>query len=146
MNISYCYMTAEDIPKISEMEKRYFGQPWSAEGIRHYFDEGLALFIVARDEKETVGYACVACAADEGDLVSIAVDEDYRQKGIAAELLDIACGELKKEGVSKLFLEVRESNVPARKLYEKRGFLEAGRRRGFYSNPKEDAVLYDINL
>lgn len=156
MEISFYEMSYEDIPQIAAMEARYFGQPWSEAGIGHYMDAGNTLFLVAKDNSKVlnadehltrvVGYCAVMCVLDEGDLVSIAVDEEYRQMGIARDLLDIAYGMLKEAEVAKLHLEVRESNAPAIGLYESEGFVQDGKRPGFYSNPKEDALLYTKEL
>ena len=142
MNITYSYMTEADIPAVAELERKVFSQPWSEEGLKHYLDVGLTLFIVAKEENNLAGYAAVLSILDEGNLVSIIVDEDYRQCGIATEILDILYEELKKEKVTSLNLEVRESNLAAIALYEKEGFEKVGRRKGFYDKPKEDALLY----
>ena len=97
----------------------------------------------ARDlPKKVVGYAAVFCAADEGNLVSIGVDKEYREIGIATELLDIAYGMASDRGVTSINLEVRESNIPAISLYEQEGFERVGKRPGFYRNPDEDALIY----
>lgn len=146
MEISYFELSEEDIPQMAEMEKLYFGQPWSEASIGHYMEQGNTLFLAAKDmngsEPRLAGYCALLCVLDEADLVSIAVDEKYREMGIAGELLDIAYGMLKDAGVFKIHLEVRESNFPAISLYEKEGFERVGLRKGFYDKPKEDALLY----
>ena len=98
--------------------------------------------MVARNGQAVVGYIAILCILDEGNLVSIAVHEDCREMGIASELLDIAYGKAAERGVASIHLEVRESNEAAIGLYEKEGFSEVGRRKGFYSKPEEDAILY----
>ena len=92
--------------------------------------------------RKVVGYAAILCAADEGNLISIGVLEEYRQMGIATELLDIAYEMAAQRGVTSINLEVRESNHAAVHLYEKEGFVKTGKRPGFYRNPTEDALLY----
>ncbi len=92
--------------------------------------------------RRVVGYAAVLCAADEGNLVSIGVEEDCREMGIATELLDIAYEMALERGVTSINLEVRESNEPAITMYEKEGFVKVGKRPNFYRNPTEDALLY----
>jgi len=84
----------------------------------------------------------VLCAADEGNLVSIGVDDEFREMGIATTLLDIIYEMALERGVTSINLEVRESNVPAISLYEKEGFEAVGKRKNFYRNPTEDAILY----
>ena len=92
--------------------------------------------------RKVVGYAAILCAADEGNLVSIGVLEECRRMGIATELLDIACEMAAQRGVASINLEVRESNLPAVRFYEKEGFVKTGKRPNFYRNPAEDALLY----
>ena len=96
----------------------------------------------AAPPRRVVGYAAVLCAADEGNLVSIGVEEDFREMGIATELLDILYEQALERGVTSINLEVRESNEAAISLYEKEGFERVGKRPDFYRNPSEDAVLY----
>ena len=142
MEIKYFHVTEEDAPAIAEMEEKYFGQPWKAENIIKYLDAGSMIFICAKAGEKLIAYSAVLVTLDEADLVSIAVEKDYRNMGIARELLDISYGLAAEQGVEKLHLEVRESNGPAISLYESEGFLQDGRRKGFYSNPREDALLY----
>ena len=139
-------MQEGDIKNVAHLEEKYFSQPWSEDGLRHYLENGQTLFIVAKHDNEVAGYAAVLCAADEGNLVSIAVDEEFRNMGIAREILDILYEELVKNGVEKIFLEVRESNEAAISLYRSENFEEIGKRKGFYEKPKEDALLFMRNL
>lgn len=145
MEIKYFEMAYEDIAQISQMELRFFSTPWSEASIAHYAEAGNTIFVVARPKEApsvVAGYAAVLCAADEGNLVSIGVHEDYRRMGIAAELLDICYELARKRGVASINLEVRPSNAGAIQLYEGEGFSQVGRRPSFYRNPTEDALLY----
>lgn len=142
MEIGYFELSYEDIAQISEMEQSYFGQPWSESSIATYAEKGNTIFVVARRGQEVVGYIAILCILDEGNLVSIAVHEECREMGIATELLDIAYEKAAERGVASINLEVRESNEAAIALYEKEGFVQIGRRKGFYSKPAEDAILY----
>ena len=143
MEISYFEMAEEDIPCIAAMEQQFFSQPWKEESIGHYMEAGNTLFLVAKDpQKNIVGYLALMCILDEADLVSIAVDEDFRNMGIAREMLDIAYETAAESGIVKIHLEVRESNLPAIKLYESEGFVKDGIRKDFYDKPKENAILY----
>ena len=143
MKISYFEMSYDDIETVAAMEKKYFSQPWKAESICHYKDLGNTIFLVAKDESGRVrAYSALMCVLDEADLVSIAVDEDFRAMGIARELLDISYEMAGERGVKKVHLEVRESNAPAISLYESEGFARDGIRKGFYDRPREDAILY----
>ena len=157
--IRYYELAYEDIEQISRMEQAFFSIPWSEASIAHYAQAGNTVFVVARSEepyipekdcpetaggrpRRVVGYAAVFCAADEGNLVSIGVDPDYREMGIGRELLDLSCEMAMDRGITSINLEVRESNTPAIALYEQEGFVCTGKRPSFYRNPTEDALLY----
>ena len=155
MEIGYYELAYDDIEQISAMEREFFSIPWSEASIAHYAEAGNTIFVVARSgedyvrpgtgasgPKKVVGYAAIFCAADEGNLVSIGVDKKYREMGIATELLDIAYEMALDRGVTSINLEVRESNIPAISLYEQEGFEQVGKRKGFYRNPDEDALIY----
>lgn len=146
MEISYFEMNEGDIPGAVELERENFSQPWSEAGMAHYMESGSTIFVCAKHEDKLVGYGAVLRVLDEADLVSLVVDEPYRNMGIAAEILDILYDLARKKGVSKLHLEVRKSNESAIWLYEKEGFRKVGERRGFYERPKEDALLYTKEL
>lgn len=142
MEIGYYELTYDDIEKVSQMEREFFSTPWSEASIAHYMEAGNTIFVVARHGEETIGYAAVMCVLDEGNLVSIGVHDDYRQMGIASELLDIVYDMAHDRGVTSINLEVRTSNDAAIALYEKHGFVQNGRRKDFYRDPKEDALLF----
>ncbi len=142
MEIGYYELTYDDIEKVSQMEREFFSTPWSEVSIAHYMEAGNTIFVVARHGEETIGYAAVMCVLNEGNLVSIGVHDDYRQMGIASELLDIVYDMAHDRGVTSINLEVRTSNEAAIALYEKHGFVQNGRRKDFYRDPKEDALLF----
>ena len=146
MEIGYYELHYDDIAQISQMEQAYFGQPWSESSIAAYAEKGNAIFVVARSGQDVVGYIAVLCILDEGNLVSIAVHDDYRNMGIASELLDIAYERALGRGVMSINLEVRESNTAAVMLYRKSGFAPIARRKAYYRDPKEDAVMMQVSL
>ena len=128
---------AADIPVLAALEAEIFSDPWTAETIAHH----LADFTVAREEDVLVGYYCLSHVLDEGSLDIIAAAPAHRRRGIADALLDAAWTETQALSLAFLTLEVRASNAPALALYEKHGFARVGLRRGYYSHPKEDAIL-----
>ncbi len=142
MDISYFELSYDDIEQVSALERKFFSQPWSEAGIGHYMDAGNTVFIVAKHGETVAGYAALMCILDEGNLVSIGVDEGFRRMGVASELMDILYEQGWKRGVRSIHLEVRKSNQKAISLYEKQGFKQSGIRKGFYSRPAEDALLY----
>ena len=87
------------------------------------------------------GYGCIQLAADEGDLLSVAVRKELRGAGIGASLLDALLAEAAQKGARRIFLEVRESNVPAIRMYERAGFQQVGIRKNYYTDPVENALL-----
>ena len=93
-----------------------------------------------------VGFLIARQAAAEWELENIVVAEEFRGRGIGTELLKELLTEAQKANSDAVFLEVRESNTASRRLYEKLGFHETGRRRDYYSNPTEDAILYGRTL
>ena len=92
-----------------------------------------------------LGYAVVWIVGNKADLHWLEIFEDFRQRGLGKEFLKLLLEELKKLGVKKLLLEVSESNIPAFRLYKNLGFLETGRRKGYYPDGS-DAVLMEIPL
>ena len=102
-----------------------------------------AIFLVAtRQNPETVaGYVIARVVAGEADVLNLAVSPPDRGHGLGGELLDAGLAAVVGRGVREVFLEVRESNVAALALYESRGFKTVSRRKGYYRNPVEDALL-----
>lgn len=95
---------------------------------------------------EVVGYVVGWCAAGEAELMNLAVAPGWRRRSLGAELLDWAMRRCGRLGARRMFLEVRASNEKARRLYERHGFRQAGRRRGYYANPREDALVLAADL
>ncbi|MBR4490656.1 ribosomal protein S18-alanine N-acetyltransferase [bacterium] len=87
------------------------------------------------------GFLILSTVLDEAEIIEIAVSEDLRKKGIASELMREIFDWCQKNGIIRIFLEVRESNLPARECYKKFGFSEDGQRKNYYRDPVEDAVL-----
>jgi ribosomal-protein-alanine N-acetyltransferase len=132
-----------DIPLIAELEKAAFSDPWSLASFESVLAEPAAFFAVARENasERIVGYVVSWFVADEGEIANLAVREPTRRRGIGSALLDGAIAEGLRRGAENLYLEVRESNDAARRLYASRGFEEIGRRNKYYRHPVEDAVV-----
>lgn len=136
-------MTADDIPDIIEIEKRSFSDPWSYGMFEDALDmKGQYFFCVTVDGR-TAGYCGMMIVLDEGQILNVAVDGEYRRLGLGQLLMDamFECGI--ENGVKTYTLEVRESNFAARSLYKKNGFAETGKRPSYYTNPSETAILMD---
>jgi ribosomal-protein-alanine N-acetyltransferase len=132
-----------DLPSVAELEKTAFSDPWSLASFESILAEPAAFFAVARDDATggIVGYVVAWFVADEGEIANLAVREPTRRRGTGSSLLDGAIAEGLKRGTQNLYLEVRESNDAARRLYASRGFEEIGRRRRYYRRPEEDAIV-----
>ena len=87
------------------------------------------------------GFLILSTVLDEAEIIEVAVSENLRKKGIASELMREIFDWCQKNGIIRIFLEVRESNLPARECYKKFGFSEDGQRKNYYRDPVEDAVL-----
>lgn len=140
------HMEARDAAYVAELEKKVFSQPWSEKAFRDTIDNDDYIYIVAEHENAIVGYAGCIVSADGADITNIAVAENYRRMGIAEELLRQTETLVRKRHAQAVYLEVRQSNTGARRLYEKNGFTQIGVRRNFYQKPLEDALLMAKNL
>lgn len=141
MNYQVVPMDRSHIPAIAALERECFSRPWSEAALSEELYNDTACFLVAEGEDGTVlGYAGLHVILDEGYIDNVAVDPKYRRQGVADALLDVFC-RFGAEKLAFLTLEVRASNTPAISLYEKHGFYEVGRRKDYYDDPKEDALL-----
>ena len=91
-----------------------------------------------------VGFVVVSCATDEWELENIVVSAEHRRQGVASRLLEGVVARARADEGSAVLLEVRASNVAARRLYEMLGFQQDGYRRAYYRNPREDAFLFRL--
>ena len=103
-------------------------------------------FLVAEENGSIFGFLCARVVAREWEIENIVVVEGARRRGIANRLLEELLRRVRSRSGTAIWLEVRESNHPARRFYEKHGFLEAGRRSAYYRNPEEDALLYQLSM
>ncbi len=124
---------------IADAEADIFSNPWSEKDVADTADRGTVLAAV--NGRNLLGYAIGISAAGEGEILRLGVLSEYRGIGLGRALLTFLTSSLYKSGAGVLFLEVRESNTPARALYLSCGFTECGRRKKYYSSPVEDAVI-----
>lgn len=101
---------------------------------------------VAEDNGDVIGFTVVRIAADEMEILNLAVVEAFRRHGVATRLLEAALEFGRASGVQRVFLEVRESNRPAQSFYLGAGFAFIGRRPGFYRDPDEAALLMRLTF
>lgn len=129
------------IRQIAQLEKSCIPDGWSENAFKQALENPNALIFAAVRGGEVVGFLNGSYVLDEAELLNIAVSENHRKSGIAGMLVTEFERELRKLNVKTVYLEVRESNAPARKLYEKHGFTQNGLRKNYYSSPLENAVL-----
>lgn len=141
-------ITKEDLPEIALLEKECFSEPWSETALQSLLpeEENGQGGICAFENGVFGGYIGFLFSPPEGEVINLAVKSAFRRRGIAKCLLGALEQKARESAVNTLFLEVRESNLAARKCYEKAGFSEIGKRKGFYAFPRENAVLYRKNL
>lgn len=138
-----------DLPEIMAIENATFPMPWPESSFLYELrkNKDVASLMVARLDNLLVGYVCYWLIFKEIHIMNLAVHQDFRNQGIGEALIRTALREAKEKGGERATLEVRESNMPAIRLYEKLGFKVIAIRRDYYDVPREDALvmwIYDL--
>ena len=142
MEFTVCPADPSALPELERIENASFTCPWSEEAFLSALDaETVAVSVCLTEDGRVAGFFCLMTVMDEGELINIAVSPSFRRMGAAQQLLDHCLAQCREKSVSALYLEVRESNTPARNLYRKNDFMEIGVRRDYYEKPRESAVL-----
>lgn len=134
-------MNAAHVPQVAALEAICFDDPWSEKSVASELDNELSLWLVAVEDGKAVGYVGSQTVLGETDMMNVAVHPEARRRHIAQMLILALVEKLKEKESHCLTLEVRASNAPAISLYEKLGFQQIGRRKNYYHNPKEDALI-----
>lgn len=134
-------MTAADVDFVAELDKKCFSIPWSRQSFAEEMENKIAVYFVATDTANIIGYCGFWQVSDEGDITNIAVLPEYRRKGIGGMLVERLIAEAHSMELELLTLEVRKSNIPAQALYKKYGFVQIGERKRYYSDNHEDALI-----
>lgn len=138
--------SAEHLDAVEALEKECFSTPWSRKSLEEILNNPLADYLVFLKDRKVVGYVGMLSVEDEGYINNIAVKGDFRRQGIGYALMsDLICTARQKK-LSFIALEVRHSNTAAINLYTSLGFVTEGVRRGYYTQPKEDACLMKLFL
>src|ERR1700720_4272343 len=124
--------TLRDAPVLAQLHGASFHRGWGEGEFESMLTERNTLVHRLRIGRKTVGFAVSRMAADEAELLSIAVAESHRGRGLSRDLLLTHLGHLAGRGVRTVFLEVEENNQPARRIYQRAGFGIAGRRERYY--------------
>jgi ribosomal-protein-alanine N-acetyltransferase len=147
-------MRAADLDAVLQIERASFATPWSRQAFLHELERNrVAGLWVARGTRgnepggvDVVGYLCLWAVADEVHVTNLAVHPEWRGEGIGRFLLGTLLAYHRGQGARRAFLEVRPGNAEARRLYQGLGFHEVGRRRGYYVDTGEDALLLEARL
>ena len=139
-NLNIRCMEQRDIPAIAKLERENFSNPRSAAMLEEELETECSCYFVAELDGTVIGYGGLQNILGEGYITNIAVSCDFRRRGVASAIL----ARMLEEPLEFLSLEVRAGNLPAIALYETFGFKPCGRRRGYYTNPTEDAIIMTV--
>lgn len=146
MDESIREMSLDDLDDVMEIEKKSFASPWT----KRFFEEALispiSVNLVMKKGTETLGYIILYSVADEAHILNIAVHPSHRRKGCASNLIQYVLGYFERKGVHEFFLEVREGNLSAIRLYERFGFQKIGKRKKYYAETNEDALVMCLSV
>lgn len=134
-------MRSADLPQILKIEVECFTMPWSEATFRGLLRRSDADLFVAEEDGTILGYAAFWAVLDQGELGNVSVEPGSRRRGIGERLILAVLKRAQQRGVREVYLEVRVSNRGAQNLYERFGFAEVGRRRNYYLEPIEDALV-----
>lgn len=134
-------MTAAHLDEVAAIENDCFSHPWSRRSLESELQNETSRFLVAVEDGKVIGYIGMSAVIDEGYLFNVAVDRQYRKKGVGSALVRELVTFCQKRNYAFLTLEVRESNAPAISLYSRFGFVRVGERKNYYSKPVENALL-----
>ncbi len=125
----------ETAQRLADLHAQAFDAPWSAEAFADLLDQA-SVFAVGTDN----GFILIRVVADEAEILTLAVEPQARQRGLGGALVQHGAVEATQRGGARLFLEVAEDNAAARALYAQTGFVEAGRRVGYYARADGSAT------
>jgi [ribosomal protein S18]-alanine N-acetyltransferase len=135
-------MTLDDLPAVHAIEQASFTVPWPDDAYRsELLTNRLASYVVARAGDAVVGFGGLWVMVDEGHITTFAVDPRWRRRGVGEWILHALLDRAVERHAREATLEVRLSNMPARRLYEKYGFRPVGIRPRYYSDTGEDALI-----
>ncbi|MBR1739259.1 MAG: ribosomal protein S18-alanine N-acetyltransferase [Ruminococcus sp.] len=136
-------MTGETVSAAAELLRGSLEEAWSEETLREQLENPNDRTYIAFEDGRAAGVICAWNVLGEIEINLVAVEPEQRRRGTGRALIRAVLAE---EGIERAVLEVRESNATARRLYESEGFEPAGRRKGFYEKPEEDAMIYVLEV
>ncbi|MDA8089715.1 MAG: ribosomal protein S18-alanine N-acetyltransferase [Nitrospiraceae bacterium] len=139
-------MGSRHLDEVLAIEKRSYSTPWSANSFKNEIYNPYSIALAAMMDGTVVGYILANYRFHEGHILNVTVHPDHMRKGIGTHLMKLVMEMLRQRQCTVAYLEVRASNQAARRIYGKLGFHEAGRRKAYYIEPFEDAVLMTAEL
>ncbi len=142
-------MSEADLPRIIEIEQAAYDYPWTEGIFRDCLRVGYCCWLMEDDMEGTVAYGIMSVAVGEAHLLNLCVAPTHRRRGLGRAMLQHLLHTARRHGAETLFLEVRPSNVSARRLYDEVGFNEVGMRRKYYparNHTREDALILALTL
>jgi ribosomal-protein-alanine N-acetyltransferase len=139
-------MREPDLPQVLEIEVACFSTPWKDATFRGLLRRTDTDLFVAELDDRVAGYAACWTVIDQSELGNVAVAPSARGLGMGGALVDAVVERVKERGAHECFLEVRESNEVAQSIYRDRGFSVVGRRRSYYAQPTEDALVMRLRV
>jgi ribosomal-protein-alanine N-acetyltransferase len=131
-----------DIEALRDLERLCFSYHWSEAQFKLGLERGVFHFLGTKDQGRLTAYAAFSAVAGEMEILNLGVQPDYRRQGLATNLLCAVLHICRKMGIETGYLDVKSSNLPAIALYEKIGFVCYGRRKNYYPDTGESALLY----
>ena len=144
--IEIAKMSYKDCAQVAQIDALSIANAWKEEDFCNAVDKEQQCYLVAKEGEQVIGFVGMIQALDEADITHIAVHPSFRGRQIATMLLDSLMEQAKKRLIHAIFLEVRESNEPAKALYAKMQFEVLAIRKNYYKNPVENAIIMKKTL
>lgn len=146
MSVTIRPMETKDLDRVCQMEQESFSMPWKREDFEKLIEDAGSIYLVIENDGYVIGAAGYTDMVGDGYINNVVIDKEYRGRGYSKKLMEAVIESGKATGIYDYTLEVRVSNLPAIRLYEAVGFENAGVRKGFYDQPKEDAYVYWLRI
>lgn len=140
-------MEMKDVDQVIEVEQNSFATPWTTDIFyQELIDNQHAHYFVVEVDGKIAGYIGTWAVFEDAQITNIAISPEYRGKRLGEKLFGYTVHYLLNIGATRLSLEVRQSNIPAQRLYRKFGLVPGGIRKNYYTDNQEDAIVMWVNL
>ena len=138
-------MVEQDVTSIISIEKNAYDFPWGQTIFQDCLRSGYSSWVIENNQN-LIGYGVMLITSDESHILNLCVHPDYQSMGIGKQLLEHFLGLAERHNIQRVFLEVRENNTNANSLYDKCGFKNVGKRKGYYTTNGRKSDAYVLNL